>query len=110
MTRFQSISLDYDYLPLLVVVGLAWVVPMGLSVLRIKKVPSVIVEIVMGYVVGRFLLANMNPESIHILEFLGLTGFIFLMFLSGLEIDMDQITGSIPRKRVRYSRLIKNPL
>lgn len=110
MTRFLSISLDYDYLPLLVVVGLAWLVPMGLSVLRIKRVPSVIVEIVMGYLVGRFLLLNMDPESINILEFLGFTGFIFLMFLSGLEIDMDQITGSFPRKKITYSRFIKNPL
>ncbi len=63
----------------------------------------------MGYFAGRFLLVNMNPESINILEFLGLTGFIFLMFLSGLEIDMDQITGSFPRKRITYARFIKNP-
>lgn len=110
MTRLQSISLDFDYLPLLIVVGLAWIIPMGLSVIRIKKVPSVVVEIIMGYFAGRFLLADMNPESINILEFLGLTGFIFLMFLSGLEIDMDQITGSFPRKRITYARFIKNPL
>ena len=32
------------------------------------------------------------------------------MFLSGLEIDMDQVTGSFPRNRINYSRLSKNPL
>lgn len=110
MTSFLSISLQFDYFPLLVVVGLAWIVPMGLSVLRIKKVPTVIVEIFMGYFAGRFLLANIGPESIYILEFLGLTGFIFLMFLSGLEIDMDQVTGSFLRKRINYLRLSSNPL
>ncbi|MCD4698940.1 MAG: cation:proton antiporter [Bacteroidales bacterium] len=110
MTTFMSISLHFDYIPLLVIVGLAWIIPMSLSVLRIKRVPSVIVEIILGYFAGRFILMNISPESISILEFLGLTGFIFLMFLSGLEIDMDQVTGSFPRKRINYSRFIKNPL
>ena len=104
MGTLLSISLHFDYLPLLVVVGMAWIIPMLLSILRIKKVPSVIVEIILGYFAGIYFL-NLSPESINILEFLGLTGFIFLMFLSGLEIDMDQVTGSFPRKQINYSRL-----
>ena len=91
-------------------VGLAWIVPMALSVLRIKKVPAVIVEIIVGYFAGRFFLLNISAESLNILEFLALTGFIFLMFLTGLEIDMDQVAGSFPTKRIKYSRLIRNPL
>jgi Kef-type K+ transport system membrane component KefB/Trk K+ transport system NAD-binding subunit len=83
---------------------------MVLSVLRIQKIPSVVVEIFMGYFAGRYLLINSNPESIVILEFLALTGFIFLMFLIGLEIDMDQMIFSFPRKRINYPRLKKNPL
>src|SRR5665647_341019 len=110
MAVLLSISLHFDYLPLLIVVGLAWLIPMALSLLRIKRVPTVIVEIILGYFVGRFLLLNQNPESIKILEFFGLTGFIFLMFLGGLEIDMDQVSGSFPRKRINLSRYIKNPL
>lgn len=110
MSIFQTLSLHFDYLPLLVVVGLAWLIPMALSVLRIRKLPSVIVEIFMGYFVGRSLLAGAGPESLRVLEFLGLTGFIFLMFLGGLEIDMDQVILSFPRKKPSISRLIKNPL
>jgi len=110
MATLLSISLHFDYFPLLVVVGLAWIIPMALSVLRIKKIPSVVVEIFLGYFAGRYLLVNISPESINILEFLGLTGFIFLMFLIGLEIDMDQVIYSIPRKRINYSRFIINPL
>jgi Kef-type K+ transport system membrane component KefB len=110
MTTLLSISLHFDYLPLLVVVALAWIIPMSLSLLRFKKIPSVIVEIILGYFAGKFILLNVNPESLRILEFLGLTGFIFLMFLGGLEIDMDQVTGSLPSKRIRYSRILKNPL
>jgi Kef-type K+ transport system membrane component KefB/Trk K+ transport system NAD-binding subunit len=110
MANLLTISLNFNYFPLLVVVGLAWIIPMVLSVLRIKKVPTVIVEIIMGYFAGRFIFINISPESINILEFLALTGFIFLMFLIGLEIDMDQVSGSFPRKKINYSRLIKNPL
>ncbi len=110
MVIFLSISLNFDYLPLLVIVGLAWVIPMGLSVLRIKRVPSVIAEIFLGYFAGRILLPYISPESLNILEFLALSGFIFLMFLSGLEIDMDKVVLSFPRKLKNYSRIITNPL
>ena len=110
MTTLLSISLHFDYFPLLVVVGLAWVIPMALSVLQIRRVPSVIVEIFMGYFVGRSLLANISPESLNILEFMGLSGFIFLMFLSGLEIDMDQVTLSFPRHKVNAKKILRNPL
>jgi Kef-type K+ transport system membrane component KefB/Trk K+ transport system NAD-binding subunit len=110
MAPYLSISLHFDYIPLLVVMGLAWIIPMALSVFRIKRIPTVVVEIFMGYIAGRSLLNNISPESLNILEFLGLTGFIFLMFLSGLEIDMDQVRYSFPRKRVSFRRFIDNPL
>jgi Kef-type K+ transport system membrane component KefB/Trk K+ transport system NAD-binding subunit len=110
MTPYLSISLHFDYLPLLVVMGLAWIIPMLLSIFQFKKIPSVIVEIILGYFAGRFFLLNINPESLNILEFLGLTGFIFLMFLGGLEIDMDQLIYSFPRKKFNYHIFKKNPL
>ena len=110
MITYLTISLNFDYLPLLVVAGLAWIIPMSLSVLKIKKLPTVIVEIFLGYFIGRYLLMDSSPESMKILEFLGLTGFIFLMFLGGLEIDMDQVILSFPRKQPSISRLMKNPL
>ena len=110
MTHFMSISLRFDYFPLLVVMGLAWLIPMALSFFRIKKIPSVIVEIFLGYFAGRYLLMNADPSSMRILEFLGLTGFIFLMFLSGLEIDMDQVIYSFPRGKRSNRNLTGNPL
>jgi Kef-type K+ transport system membrane component KefB/Trk K+ transport system NAD-binding subunit len=110
MPPLLTISLHYDYFPILVVAGLAWLTPMALSVLNIRRIPSVVVEIFLGYLAGRFILVNITPACSNILEFLGLTGFIFLMFLSGLEIDMDHITLSIPRKINNISRLARNPL
>lgn len=99
-----TISLNFDYFPLLVVVALAWIVPMALSVLRIKKIPTVIAEIILGYFAGRLFLSGISIESNSILEFLGLTGFIFLMFLTGLEIDMDQVAGSFPRRKQPFPK------
>jgi len=110
MTHFMSISLRFDYFPLLVVMGLAWLIPMALSFFRIKRIPSVIVEIFLGYFAGHYLLMNADPSSMRILEFLGLTGFIFLMFLSGLEIDMDQVIYSFPGSKHRNRNLTGNPL
>ncbi len=105
-----NISFDFEYLPLLIVVAIAWLVPMLLSVLRLQRIPSVIVEIIVGFFIGRYLLMGSSEGSMQILEFLALTGFIFLMFLSGLEIDTDQIVASFPRRKLTLPRFLKNPL
>ncbi len=105
-----NISFEFDYLPLLIVVAIAWLVPMMLSVLRMQRIPAVIVEIIVGFFVGRYLLMNVGTGSMEILEFLALTGFIFLMFLSGLEINTDQIAAAFPRRKLTFPRFIKNPL
>lgn len=110
MLHFLSISLHFDYLPLLVVIGLAWIIPMTLSIFNLKRIPSVIVEILIGYIAGRLFLLNANPESLNILEFLGLTGFIFLMFLGGLEIDMDQVVYSLPGRKTHNHKFTRNPV
>ena len=110
MFRFLNISLHFDYWPLLVVLGLAWAIPMAISLFRIKRIPSVVLEIVLGYFAGSYLLAGADTLSMEILEFLALTGFIFLMFLSGLEINMDNIAGSFPRKKITIKRFSRNPL
>jgi len=105
-----NISFHFDYFPLLVVAAIAWGTPILLTLFRLKKIPSVIVEIILGYFIGKFILGSIDHESFRILEFFALTGFIFLMFLSGLEIDVDQILASLPRKRLTYIRFIRNPL
>ncbi len=105
-----NISFHFHYFPLLVVAVIAWVTPIALSLLKLKKIPSVIVEIILGYFIGKYFLANVDHESFRILEFFALTGFIFLMFLGGLEIDVDQILASLPRRKLTYRRFIRNPL
>ncbi len=93
----------------MVVLGIAWFTPLLLSGVRLHKVPSVIVEIIFGFVAGHYFI-NISADSLHILRFLALSGFVFLMFLSGLEIDMDQIIASLPRRKINVSRYLTNPL
>lgn len=110
MVSLLNISFDFDYYPLMIVVANAWGVPMLMSIIGLKRVPTVIIEIIAGYFIGRYFLAFFPEANLEILEFLALTGFIFLMFLTGLEIDIDQILASLPRRRLTFSRFLKNPL
>ncbi len=105
-----NISFHYDFYPLLVVAAIAWTTPILLSFLKLKKIPIVIVEIILGFLAGKFLFGNLSEDSFLILDFFALFGFLFLMFLSGLEIDVDHIIASLPRRRLTWSRFLKNPL
>lgn len=106
----SSISFDIDFIPLLVVISIAWTIPMLMNLLGLKKIPTVIVEILAGYFIGRFFLPFMGSEGIKELEFLALSGFLFLMFESGLEININKILFSLPKKKTKKPNLIANPL
>ena len=105
-----EISFHFDFYPLLIVAAIAWTTPILLSLLKVKRIPIVIFEIIMGFLAGKFLFGNLGEESMLILDFLALLGFLFLMFLGGLEIDVDQIIASLPRKKLTTARFLKNPL
>jgi len=105
-----NISFHYDFYPLLIIAGIAWVTPIFLTLFKLNKIPIVIIEIFLGFLAGKYLFVNLSEESFLILDFFALLGFIFLMFLSGLEIDVDHIVASLPRKRLTWSRFLKNPL
>ncbi|WKK83724.2 cation:proton antiporter [Marivirga arenosa] len=97
---------NLDYWPLFIVFMIAWVVPMLLSWFEVSKVPSVIVEIIVGVACGPFVLNIISDTPI--VSFLADTGFLFLIFLSGLEIDMQKIISSFPKGKVTLSNLLKN--
>ncbi len=104
-----SISFDFEFYPLLIVVFLAFIIPIALSLLKLGKVPTVIVEIVLGYLVGKYIIASFPDSHIQSLDFLALSGFMFLMFLGGLEIDVNEIIQSFPKRRLTLARFMKNP-
>lgn len=110
MAPILNISFDFEYYPLLIVVFIAVMIPLLLSALRIQRIPSVIIEIIAGYMVGKFLLNGFPDHHLQTLDFLALSGFMFLMFLSGLEIDVDQIRQSLPKKKLTGRVIQENPL
>ena len=98
-----NISFHFDFIPLLIVVAVAWLAPILLTLLKVKHLPSVLLEIVLGYVIGTFFFVSQSGPAYNILSFLATAGFIFLMFLSGLEIDVDQIISSFPKQKTARS-------
>lgn len=74
-----------EFVSLVVVVLTAFLTPIIVNRLRITFLPIVVAEILMGIIIGHSFLNIVERDSI--LNILSTLGFIFLMFLSGLEID-----------------------
>ncbi|NRG46051.1 monovalent cation:proton antiporter family protein [Bacillus sp. CRN 9] len=70
---------------LMIVIIIAFITPIVLHRLKINFIPVVVAEIIMGLIIGKSGF-NLVQEDMW-LETLSTLGFIFLMFLSGLEID-----------------------
>ena len=74
-----------SFAPLLIVVILAFLVPLLLSSLRKRlAIPIVVGEIIAGMIVGNSGLGWVVPEN-GALELLKQLGFVLLMFLSGMR-------------------------
>ena len=78
--------MEQRFIPLLVVVLLAFLVPILLA--RFRRIPVVVGEILAGILIGPSVLGWVHTEE-PTLELLAEIGFAFLMFLSGLEIDFS---------------------
>ncbi len=76
-----------NFIPLLLVVLLAFFVPFLLG--RLRWLPVVVGEILAGLIIGNSGL-NLIVES-EILDIFSNIGLSFLMFLAGMEIDFDQL-------------------
>lgn len=74
-----------EFLSLVIVVLAAFLTPIIVNRLNVNFLPVVVAEILMGIVIGNSFLNIVERDSI--LNILSTLGFIFLMFLSGLEID-----------------------
>ncbi len=76
---------------MLIVAAVAFLVPLGLGLFPSARVPSVVVEILAGVLIGPavFGLAEVGPP----LEVLAFIGLAFLLFLSGSEIELERLRG-----------------
>jgi CPA2 family monovalent cation:H+ antiporter-2 len=90
------------FAPLLVVVGLAFLVPLILSRFKRLRLPIVVGEILAGIVVGRSGL-NLVEHADPLLRLLAELGFVFLMFLSGMEVDFSALRLSRDEKNAKIS-------
>ncbi|WP_034763485.1 monovalent cation:proton antiporter family protein [Rossellomorea vietnamensis] len=83
---------------LVIVIMVAFLTPILLHRFKLNFIPVVIAEIIMGLVIGKsgFNLVHQDMW----LETLSTLGFIFLMFLSGLEIDFTAFSGGKKKKEL----------
>ena len=87
-----------SFAPLLIVVMLAFLVPLLLSFLRGRlAVPIVVGEIVAGMIVGGSGFGWVVPDD-GALSLLKELGFVLLMFLSGMEIDFRSLRRADPHQ------------
>ena len=98
-----------DFTPLLLVSVMAVLVPFVAWRLTGGLVPAVVGEVLVGIIFGEPLLGIINRDHIW-LTFLALFGFAYLMFLSGLEINLS-LLGRSPGQRWFVPRVaLRHPL
>src|SRR3712207_970322 len=76
----------------LIVAVIAFVVPLSLGLVPSLRIPSVVLEIAAGIVIGPAVLGLVEVDLP--LQVLALLGLAFLLFLAGLEIDLDRLRGA----------------
>jgi Kef-type K+ transport system membrane component KefB len=80
---------------LVIVVAVAFFAPLVLGLFPRVRLPSVVLEIVAGIVIGPSVLGLVEVEES--VEVIALIGLAFVLFLAGLEIDFDKLRGQVLR-------------
>src|SRR6059058_5992404 len=84
---------EVHFTNLLIVVVIGLLAPLALGFFPRVRLPAIVLEIVLGIVVGPSGLGWVRPDlPVSILALIGLA---FLLFLSGLEIDVERLRGQI---------------
>ncbi|KON92356.1 sodium:proton antiporter [Rossellomorea marisflavi] len=81
---------------LVIVILVAFLTPILLHKFKLNFIPVVIAEIIVGLIIGKSGFDIVHQDMW--LETLSTLGFIFLMFLSGLEIDFTAFSGGKKKK------------
>jgi Kef-type K+ transport system membrane component KefB/Trk K+ transport system NAD-binding subunit len=100
--------LNSQFTSLLIVVFLAFSVPVILVQFKKFQLPIVVGEILAGIIIGRSGFGLVSSDD-QILNFIADFGFVFLMFLSGMEIDFSSL-GLFPENGVKKSPKRWGPL
>ncbi len=84
---------EVHFTNLLIVVFVALLAPLALGFFPRFRFPAIVLEIVLGIVIGPSGLGWVKPD--FPVSILALVGLAFLLFLSGLEIDIERLRGRI---------------
>src|SRR5258708_3246605 len=91
--RCEGIMPDVSFVGLLIVALVAFLAPFLLGLSPARRLPSVVIEIVGGIVIGPAVLGWVRVDlPISILSLLGLA---FLLFLAGLEVELERLRGRL---------------
>jgi Kef-type K+ transport system membrane component KefB len=82
---------DLSFSGLVAVAAVALVAPLVIGLVPRARVPSVVLEIVAGIVIGPAMLGWVELDAV--IRVFSLLGLAFLLFLAGLEIDFDRLRG-----------------
>ncbi|MDA0770552.1 MAG: monovalent cation:proton antiporter family protein [Chloroflexi bacterium] len=99
-----------SFFPLLIISGLAFVVPVIASRFPGGMIPIVVAEILAGVAFGRAGLGFIHVDENIWLAFLSQFGFAYLMLLSGLEVDFGLLSRLGGEGSSRMRMLLDNPL
>ncbi|MBM7702542.1 monovalent cation:proton antiporter family protein [Metabacillus iocasae] len=83
---------------LVIVIIVAFLTPILLHRFKLRIIPVVVAEIIMGLIIGKSGFDIVEQDMW--LETLSTLGFIFLMFLSGLEIDFSAFAGKQKKEKL----------
>jgi Kef-type K+ transport system membrane component KefB len=87
--------MDVGFTNLLIIVAVGFAAPLALGFAPGIRLPSVVVEIVAGIVVGPEVLGWVSvDEPVRVFATVGLA---YLLFLAGIEVDFDRLRGPILR-------------
>jgi Kef-type K+ transport system membrane component KefB/Trk K+ transport system NAD-binding subunit len=93
---------------LLIVSAIAFLTPIVSSRVPGRLLPAVVIEIIAGALFGPTGFNIIRPTEI--LEFLAAFGFAYLMFLSGLEVDMRILVAPGDTTRGRWRAFLTSPI
>jgi Kef-type K+ transport system membrane component KefB len=86
---------DVSFSGLVVVAVVAFASPLVLGLFPKVKIPSAVLEILLGIVIGPSVLNWVQPDLV--IRVVALIGLAFLLFLAGLEVDLTRLRGRVLR-------------
>jgi Kef-type K+ transport system membrane component KefB len=86
---------EVSFRSLAVILAAAFVAPLVLGFLPRVRLPAVVVEIVLGIIIGPSVLGWAHSDEI--VRVLAIIGLAFLLFLAGLELDLRGLRGPVAR-------------